>query len=310
MRREARLFSMATESTPNAAPARPSRAASDFRTNLINWLGVTPFFLFALAFLIAPATYLFLGSFQDLQGNLTLDNFRNLSQPIVVEAYKNSLQVSFATALGGTIFGFLLAYAVTLGRARAVRSGLLTFSGVASNFAGVPLAFAFIATLGRIGLVTSLLKAVGIDIYQQGFSLYSFAGLSLTYMYFQFPLMVLIITPAIEGLKREWREAAENLGASNADYWRYIALPVLLPSLLGTMILLFANAFGAFATAFALTGGTINLVTILIGTQMRGDVLRDPGLGYALAVGMVAIMAVSITAYTLLQRRSERWLKR
>ena len=300
---------MATDSLPTG-PTRPARAAGSWRAGALTWLGVVPFFLFALAFLIAPATFLFVGSFQDLQGNFTLDNFRNLNQPIVVEAYRNSLQVSLATAVGGTAFGFLLAYAVTLGRARAVRSGLLTFSGVASNFAGVPLAFAFIATLGRIGLVTTLLKSMGIDLYQQGFSLYSFAGLSLTYMYFQFPLMVLIITPAIEGLRREWREAAENLGASHAQYWRYVAFPVLLPTLLGTTILLFANAFGAYATAFALTGGTINLVTILIGSQMRGDVLRNPGLGYALAVGMVAIMAVSITAYTLLQRRSERWLRR
>lgn len=301
---------MATDSITTGTPARLPRPSRFGRSGLLNWLGVVPFFLFALAFLIAPATFLFLGSFQDLAGNFTLANFRNLNQPIVVEAYKNSLQVSLATAVGGTIFGFMLAYAITLGRARAVRSGLLTFSGVASNFAGVPLAFAFIATLGRIGLVTMLLKSIGIDIYQQGFSLYSFAGLSLTYMYFQFPLMVLIITSAIEGLKPEWREAAENLGANNTQYWRHIALPILMPSLLGTTILLFANAFGAYATAFALTGGTINLVTILIGSQMRGDVLRDPGLGYALAVGMVAIMAVSITAYTILQRRSERWLKR
>lgn len=301
---------MATDSLPATEKEQPARASGTGRTGLLTWLGVVPFFLFALAFLIAPASFLFVGSFRDLQGNFTLDNFRNLAQPIVVEAYKNSLQVSLATAVVGTIFGFLLAYAVTLGRARSVRSGLLTFSGVASNFAGVPLAFAFIATLGRIGLVTVMLKSIGIDLYQQGFSLYSFAGLSLTYLYFQFPLMILIITPAIEGLKREWQEAAENLGASGNQYWRYVAFPVLLPSLLGTMILLFANAFGAYATAYALTGGTINLVTILIGSQMSGDVLRNPGLGYALAVGMVAIMAVSITAYTLLQRRSERWLKR
>ena len=301
---------MTTDSSPLPAATPPARASRPAREGLLKWLGVVPFFLFALAFLIAPATFLFVGSFQDLQGNFTLDNFRNLNQPIVVNAYTNSLQVSLATAIGGMIFGFLLAYAITIGRARSARSGLLTFSGVASNFAGVPLAFAFIATLGRIGLMTTLLKGIGIDLYQQGFSLYSFAGLSLTYMYFQFPLMILIIAPAIEGLKREWREAAENLGATSGEYWRYVAFPVLLPSLLGAMILLFANAFGAYATAFALTGGTINLVTILIGSQMRGDVLRDPGLGYALAVGMVAIMAVSITAYTLLQRRSERWLKR
>ncbi len=301
---------MTTDSTP-VSRRRRSRPRTTDRPGLLTWLGVVPFILFALAFLIAPASYLIIGSLQDLQGNFTLENFANLNTPIIVEAYRNSLQLSAATAVVGTLFGFLLAYAVTVGGLpRPFRSGLLTFSGVASNFAGVPLAFAFIATLGRIGLVTVLLKSLGIDIYQQGFSLYSFAGLSLTYLYFQFPLMVLIITPAIEGLKREWREGAENLGATSRQYWRYIALPVLLPSLLGTMILLFANAFGAYATAFALTGGTINLVTILIGIQMRGDVLRDPGLGYALAVGMVVVMAVSITAYTLLQRRSERWLRR
>jgi putative spermidine/putrescine transport system permease protein len=128
-------------------------------------------------------------------------------------------------------------------------------------------------------------------------------------MYFQFPLMVLIIAPALDGLRREWREASENLGATRAQYWRYVALPILLPTLLGTMILLFGNAFGAHATAFALTGGTYNLVTILIGAQIRGDVLRDPGLGYALAMGMVVIMAVSILAYSWLQRRTEKWLR-
>jgi putative spermidine/putrescine transport system permease protein len=121
--------------------------------------------------------------------------------------------------------------------------------------------------------------------------------------------MVLIMTPALEGLKREWREAADNLGASSAQYWRMVGLPILLPSILGSMILLFGNAFGAYATALALTGGRLNLVTILIGAQIRGDVLHDPNLGYALALGMVVIMALSIALYSWLQRRAERWLR-
>ncbi len=128
-------------------------------------------------------------------------------------------------------------------------------------------------------------------------------------MYFQFPLMVLIIAPAIDGLRREWLEAAENLGASSFQYWRYVAFPILLPAMLGAMILLFGNAFGAFATAQALTGGQINLVTIVIGSQLRGDILADPGLGYALALGMVVVMASAIVARTILQRRTERWLR-
>ena len=121
--------------------------------------------------------------------------------------------------------------------------------------------------------------------------------------------MVLIIAPALDGLRREWREASENLGASAFQYWRHVALPILMPSILGTMILLFGNSFGAQATAFQLTGGTIEIVTIAIGRQIRGDVLHNPGLGYAMAMGMVVIMAFSITVYTLLQRRSERWLR-
>jgi putative spermidine/putrescine transport system permease protein len=154
-----------------------------------------------------------------------------------------------------------------------------------------------------------LLKLAGIDLYRSGFSLYSFLGLTMVYLYFQVPLMVLVILPAIDGLRREWREAAENLGATSAQYWRHVALPVLLPSMMGTMILLFGNAFGAHATAYALTGGLFNLATLLIGQQISGDVLHNPGLGYAVAMGMILIMAVSILVYSVLQRRSERWLR-
>ena len=275
------------------------------------WIGLVPFFVFALAFLFWPSTSLFVGSFQDSQGHFTLDNLQGLAQPSIRNSYWLSIRISAVTALVGGIFGFFLAYAVTLGRLPSwVRSGLVTFSGVASNFAGVPLAFAFISVLGRTGVITAFLKDnFGLNIYQHGFNLYSFAGLSLTYLYFQFPLMVLIMAPALDGLKREWREAAENLGGTTSHYWRYVALPILLPSILGTMILLFGNAFGAYATAFALTGGSLNLVTIQIGAQMRGDVLHNVGLGYALGFGMVVVMAVSIGLYTWLQRRSERWLR-
>lgn len=275
------------------------------------WLGVIPFFIFVFAFLLLPSTAIFAGSFQDSEGQFTLNNIAGLLRPDIRQAYWLSIQISAATALGGGVFGFLLAYAVTAGGLpRFVRSILVTFSGVASNFAGVPLAFAFISTLGRTGFVTALFRTVlGLDIYSMGFNLYSFLGLSLTYMYFQFPLMVLIMTPSLDGLKRDWREASENLGATSLQYWRHVALPILLPSLLGTMILLFGNAFGAYATAFALTGGLLNLVTIVIGAQMRGDVLHDPNLGYALAFGMVVIMAVSIAGYTWLQRQTERWLR-
>jgi putative spermidine/putrescine transport system permease protein len=269
-----------------------------------------PFFAFSVFFMILPIGFLVIGSFQDDAGGITLKNYADLSQDFIVRDYMNSLEISIVTAIGGGIFGFLLAYAVILGGLpRFLRTALMTFSGVASNFAGVPLALAFVFTLGNVGLVTAFLKERGFDINAAGFSLYSKPGLEIVYMYFQFPLMVLIIAPAIDGLKKDWREASENLGASPRQYWQHVALPILTPTLLGTVILLFGNAFGAQATAYQLTGGTIPLATLEISSQMRGDVLHNPGLGYALAMGMVVIMAIAIGAYALLQRRAERWLR-
>lgn len=292
----------------NASDVRRPRRSSRFSWD---WIGVAPFFLFAILFLFLPSLVLFVGSFQDAKGNFTLANITGLFTPSILSAYWVTFRISVVTALGGGVLGFLVAYAgVISGLPRWVRTAMMTFSGVASNFAGVPLAFAFISTLGRLGLVTVFLREVlHVDIYDAGFSLYSFWGLSLTYLYFQFPLMILIITPALEGLKPDWRNAAENLGASHWQYWRHVAFPILLPSLLGTMILLFGNAFGAYATALTLTGGMINLVTIQIGAQIKGDVLHNVGLGYALALGMIFVMAVSMTGYYLLRRRSERWMR-
>ncbi len=288
-----------------AAPAVPTRQFS------WAWLGVVPFFAFAFAFMLLPSSSLFIDSFRDADGQFTLSNLLGLLRPDILSSYLLSIEISAATAIGGGVFGFLLAYAVTIGGLpRFVRSALMTFSGVASNFAGVPLAFAFISVLGRTGFATVLFRDLfHINIYSAGFNLYGFAGLTLTYMYFQFPLMVLIMAPALDGLKREWREACENLGANAFEYWRYVALPILLPSLLGTMILLFGNAFGAYATAYALTGGNLPIITILIGAQMRGDVLHNPNLGYAMALGMVVIMAISLAGYSWLQRRTEKWLR-
>ncbi len=298
---------MADATTPagqGAPRVRPARSRS------WAWLGLVPFFLFSTAFMFLPASYLVVGSFRDNADQWTLKNYADLQTGIIPGAFATTIEVSLVTAVAGGLFGLLLAYSVILGGLpRFLRTALMTFSGVASNFAGVPLALAFIFTLGQLSFLTVFLKDIGIDLYKGGFRLTSKIGVELVYLYFQFPLMVLIIAPALEGLRRDWREAAEGMGASAYQYWRHVALPILTPSILGTMILLFGNAFGAQATAFQLTGGTLNLVPIVIGAQIRGDVLHNPGLGFAMAMGMVVIMAVSIGLYSVLQRRAERWLR-
>ena len=274
------------------------------------WLGVAPFFVFAAMFLIAPTAWLLVGAFQDRDGAFTFANMIRLGQPSIRLSYWLSLEVSVASAVLGALFGVALALAALRGGLPDwLRPALLTFSGVASNFAGVPLAFAFMATLGRLGLVTELLRNLGLDLYAHGFNILTFWGLTVTYLYFQIPLMVLVITPAIDGLRREWAEAAEALGASALQYWRFVALPILMPAVLGAALLLFANAFGAIATAYALTGSSFNIAPILLYAQIRGDVLHDANLGYAMAVGMLLITGLSNIAWLALRARTGRRLR-
>jgi putative spermidine/putrescine transport system permease protein len=294
-----------SSSNPGASP--PSIA----RRLPLNWLGVLPFAAFVLLFLLLPTLKIVLGAFQTPDGSFTLENIAGLFTPSIIGAYWISIKISVASSVLGCAIGFAVAAAVVLGGLpQWIRGPLLTFSGVASNFAGVPLAFAFLATLGPAGMITIFLNTeLGINLRMLGFSILSFWGLTLTYLFFQIPLMILIITPALDGLKKEWKEAASILGATDTQYWRLVGFPILLPSLLGTFALLFANAFGAVATAIALTGSSLNIVPILLFAQIRGDVLGNPHLGYALAFGMIVITGIANAVYIWLRARSERWLK-
>lgn len=290
-------------SAPSPTPVR--------RRLSFEWLGVAPFIIFAVMFLILPTLYLIGAAFVGRDGQFTFDNIAGLFTDQIMAAYWISIRISGASAILGALVGLAIALALIRGRLPAgLRAAVMTFSGVASNFAGVPLAFAFISTLGRLGLVTIILKTVfDIDLYRSGFNLLSFWGLTITYLYFQIPLMILIIAPAIDGLKKEWSEAASTLGATPWQFWRHIGLPILWPSFLGTLSLLFANAFGAIATAYALTGSSLNIVPILLYAQIRGDALQNPGLGAALALGMILITAFANIIYLVISARAERWMK-
>jgi putative spermidine/putrescine transport system permease protein len=270
-----------------------------------------PFFVYALLFLFLPAGDVLLGAFKSVDGGWTFDNVRMLFHQPYLDAYKTSIEVSLVTAVAGGLLGLAIAYAaIRDGTPRFVRSGLTTFSGVAANFGGIPLAFAFIATLGPLGIVTSFFRnQLHYDLYEHGFQIWSKLGVEVVYLYFQIPLMVLVIAPAVDGLKREWREAASNLGASPWQFWRYVGIPVLMPSILGATILLFGNSFAAYATAYSLTSGALNLIPIMIGAYYQGNVLSNPHLAQAMAFGMFVVLAVMMLIYIPLQRRAARWAR-
>jgi putative spermidine/putrescine transport system permease protein len=276
-----------------------------------DFFAIAPFAIFAVLFLLLPMANLLVQTFQAPDGSFTFANIAGLGTERIMGAFWTSIRLSAATAIIGAFVGLMMALAIIRGGLPSwIGSTLMTFSGVASNFAGIPLAFAFLATIGRVGLITLILKSLGINIYVRGgFDIISFWGLALIYLYFQIPLMILIIAPAIHGLRKEWNEAAATLGATNAQFWRYVGIPILWPNLLGTLSLLFANAFGAVATAYAVSTSAFSIVPILLFSQIRGDVLGDRGLGAALAFGMIVITALANIIYLVVRIRAERWLK-
>ncbi|WP_308315944.1 ABC transporter permease subunit [Streptomyces sp. CC228A] len=219
-------------------------------------------------------------------------------------ALTGSVKLSATAAVVAGVLGLVLAQAVVSSGSRALRDAVSTASGVLANFGGVPLAFAFVATLGNSGVLTRHLR-----LGEHGWSLYSFWGLTLTYLYFLVPLMVLAITPALDGLRTQWREAARSSGATGAQYWRHVALPVLTPSLLGGLVLLFGSSFAAHATAAAIVGSSVPLVTLQIADALSGNVLvGQENVALALSLDMVAIAGLVMAVYIPLQRRSTRWL--
>jgi putative spermidine/putrescine transport system permease protein len=273
--------------------------------------GAIPFGIYMALGLGLPMVAVAVGAFQSPTGGFTLANVKTATHGVYLHGFAQSIELSVIASVLPGILGLLIAYAIwTAKRGSILRQVAVTASGVFANFGGVPLAFLFVATLGSSGLATRWLTDLGFNPYAHGFSLYSLSGVVVVYMYFQIPLMVLVILPALEGLRPAWREAAANMGARTWQYWRYVGGPVLLPSFLGCVLLLFGSALSAYATAEAMTSGTIPLTSIQIGSFLNGNVIAgQENVGKALGLGMVVIITIAMALYVVLQRRAARWLR-
>jgi putative spermidine/putrescine transport system permease protein len=273
------------------------------------WLAVVPLLLFTAVAFGLPALAMLNGAFtaKDPASGVSHYTAANLTASVkgaYLTALLGSVKLSAVSAVIAAVLGLLFAQAVVTSRHRALREAVLTASGVLANFGGVPLAFAFVATLGNAGVLTTHL---GLE--KHGWSLYSFWGLVITYLYFLIPLMVLTVVPALDGLRAQWREAAQNNGATTVRYWWHVALPVLTPSLLGGLVLLFGSAFAAYATAAAMVGSSVPLITLQIADAISGNVLvGQENVALALSLDMVVVAGLVMAVYMPLQRRSARWL--
>lgn len=285
---------------------RPSRLAAVGPS-----LALLPFLAFLTVFLIVPTLTVVFGAFQGEGGGFTLSNLQALGSGASLEVLKNSLILSASTAVIGAVLGALLAYLVVMGGPDSLlRRVTLAISGVLAQFGGVTLAFAWMATIGFAGVVTKALQEwPGIDIFGTGW-LFGLRGLIVVYVYFQIPLMVIVFAPALDGLRPQWRQAALNLGATTRQFWFQVGFPLLRPAFLASTLLLFANAFAAYATAAVLVSQGNPITPLLIRSALTSEVLLgQANLGYALALEMIVVVALVMGAYAMLLRRTSRWMR-
>ncbi len=273
-------------------------------------LPLVPFLAFLVIFLVIPTVTVLVGAVRNDSG-FTLDKLRTLGSDAALSALWKSVLLSGSTAVIGALFGALLAYLVLASPPTSLfRRAVTSVCSVLAQFGGVALAFAFIATISYSGVLTVWMRDhLHVDIYGSGW-LYDIPGLILVYSYFQIPLMLIVFMPALEGLRPQWREAAVSLGATPRQYWMHIGFPLLRPAFLGSMLLLFANAFAAYATAAALVSQGSPILPLLIRAALTSEVvLGQAGFAYALALEMIAVVAVVMVAYSMLVRRTSRWLQ-
>ncbi|UGY91696.1 ABC transporter permease [Streptomyces gobiensis] len=273
------------------------------------WPAVLPFFLFLAVCFGIPAGTMAMGAFTVTDpatgaSRYGLDNVTDSLSGAYATGLTGSVRLSLFSALLATVLGTLTGQAVVASRRPALRKAVVAACGVLANFSGAPLAFAFIATLGTTGVVTRMF-----DLQRTGFSLYSFTGLVLAYLYFMIPLMVVAVLPALDGVRTQWQEAAASCGATRGQFWRHIGIPVLMPSLLGGAVLMFGTSFASHATAAVMTGSSVPLITIQISNALNGNVLvGQENLALAMSLNMVVIALLVMSVQIPLQRRSARWL--
>jgi len=274
------------------------------------WLGALPFLGYVGLFLLLPTLVVVFGAFVDADGRPTTTNLSALTEDFVVTSFKNSIVLSAESAVLGALLGALVAYAIATGKPDgALRRTFVAASGMLAQSGGVTLAFGFIATIGGEGLLTILLR--GADVAVSPTLLFGLGGLTIVYAYFQIPLMVLVFLPALDGIRPQWREATETLGGSSWHYWRHVAVPILTPPFLGALLLLFANAFSAYATAAALISQGSIIAPLQIRVALTSETLAgQENVGKAIALGMIVVVGVVMALYTLVERRSAKWLKR
>ena len=288
---------------------RRHKAVSSKNVRYYYLLALIPFLFLIVMYELLPLIMLVVDSLKSEQSKdilFTLENYQKIFSTLSYrKAIANSLKITSISTAFGIVIAFLGARAAYNSRGK-FRNVYLTVLNMTSNFAGVPLAFAYMIILGNAGVVKQIADMYGIG-FLQDFDLYSSTGLTMIYVYFQIPLSTLLLIPAFNGIRKEWGEANMLLGGTSARFWQKVGIPVLLPSLFSTLSVLFANALSAYATAYALLMNNFSLLPINISASFVGDIKSKPKLGAALSVVMMIIMSIVILVNNYITRKTTKW---
>ncbi|WDL99097.1 ABC transporter permease [Alicyclobacillus sp. ALC3] len=266
------------------------------------WLLFAPLLLFVMVFAVVPAVGMLIGSVVTSQG-VTLHFYQATSTGEYLNSFRTTAALSLYSALVSVVWGIVVTWSLVRTRIGWIQNTLTALSSTMANFAGLPLAVAFMTTLGASGLLTNLLQhALHLNLTQLGWNLASFGGLLVVYTSFLVPLAIVLLLPSIGSMKADWEEASATLGAPTWFYFWRVVRPMLLPSFLGTFALLFANAFSTYVTAFELAGGSVNLIPLQIGYMMNGNVSMNVALGDALAMEEMVVLGLAVALYLVMQR--------
>jgi putative spermidine/putrescine transport system permease protein len=265
---------------------------------------LTPFILIVVLFLLLPAILMIWDSFRS-DGSFSIINYSTaITNKYYLKAISNSIKISIISSIIGLSISSLCAYSLSNLKEKS-QNHIITILNMTSNFSGVPLSLGYILLLGNTGMFVLFSKHFGFDIFND-FNLYSWIGLIVVYIYFQIPIGIMFLYPAFIGIRKEWREAAMILGANSFYFWIKIGVPILLPSIVGTLSMLFANAMGAYSTAYALVGNNYNLLSIRIGSLIVGDIVPKPELASALAI----ILAMTSISMMFINEKMSKYLKK
>lgn len=300
-----------TQINSSRAGSATSRAGSRYWRNKAPYFGVLPFLLFSGLFLLFPTFSVVSGAFKDNENKFSTAGLtETLKSEVTRGAFMNSLEISLKTSIAGAILGGLFAWALVTGKKNGFFYRVsVALSSVLAQFGGVMLTFAFLATFGFNGVISTLaIKYTPNSFLADSAWLYETNGLMVLYTFFQIPLMVLVFLPTIENLRPHWREASDSLGGNSAEYWYRVGIPVLTPSFVGATLLLFVNSFSAYATAATLINLSSFLTPLQIASALSSELgTANPTEAKSLSLLMVVVVTITMALYALLRRKVSKW---